>query len=74
MAPRRSRSTSTALRKFLLLVTADVVQTVILEFNLANMTALGVLVPTFLSWSLVVEIAGRRPWQPERKAEPRKSE
>jgi uncharacterized membrane protein len=50
-----------------LLVAADVVQTVILEFNLANVTALGVLVlvRTFLSWSLVVEIEGRWPWRPK---------
>ena len=49
-----------------LLVAADVVQTVVLEFTLANVTALGVLVlvRTFLSWSLAVEIEGRWPWQP----------
>ena len=49
-----------------LLVAADVVQTVILEFTLENVAALGVLVlvRTFLSWSLVVEIEGRWPWQP----------
>ena len=49
-----------------LLVAADVVQTVVLEFTLANVTALGVLVlvRTFLSWSLVVEIEGRWPWKP----------
>ena len=54
-----------------LLVAADVVQTVVLEFTLSNVAALGllVLVRTFLSWSLVVEIEGRWPWQPERKAE-----
>ena len=51
-----------------LLVAADVVQTVVLEFTLANVTALGVLVlvRTFLSWSLVVEIEGRWPWQAQR--------
>jgi len=51
-----------------LLVAADVVQTVILEFTFANVAALGVLVlvRTFLSWSLVVEIEGRWPWQPAR--------
>ena len=59
-----------------LLVAADVVQTVVLEFTLANVTALGVLVlvRTFLSWSLVVEIEGRWPWQAPRKAEQGKSE
>jgi uncharacterized membrane protein len=58
-----------------LLVAADVVQTVVLEFTLANVAALGVLVlvRTFLSWSLVVEIEGRWPWQAERKAEQGKS-
>ena len=59
-----------------LLVAADVVQTVVLEFTLSNVAALGllVLVRTFLSWSLVVEIEGRWPWQAERKAEQRKGE
>jgi len=54
-----------------LLVAADVVQTVVLEFTLANVIALGVLVlvRTFLSWSLVVEIEGRWPWQPMRGGE-----
>ena len=54
-----------------LLVAADVVRTVVLEFTLANVTALGVLVlvRTFLSWSLVVEIEGRWPWQPMRGEE-----
>jgi uncharacterized membrane protein len=51
-----------------LLVAADVVYTVVLEFSFANAAALGllVLVRTFLSWSLVVEIEGRWPWQPVR--------
>ena len=59
-----------------LLVAADVVQTVVLEFTLANVAALGVLVlvRTFLSWSLVVEIEGRWPWQAQRKAEQSTSE
>jgi uncharacterized membrane protein len=54
-----------------LLVAADVVQTVVLEFTLANVASLGllVLVRTFLSWSLVVEIEGRWPWQPLRESE-----
>jgi uncharacterized membrane protein len=48
-----------------LLVAADVVYTVVLEFSFINAAALGVLVlvRTFLSWSLVVEIEGRWPWQ-----------
>jgi uncharacterized membrane protein len=48
-----------------LLVAADVVKTVALEPTLTNIAALGllVLVRTFLSWSLVLEIEGRRPWE-----------
>jgi len=53
------------------LVAGDVVRTVALEPTLANVAVLGllVLVRTFLSWSLAVEIDGRWPWQP-RKGEP----
>ncbi len=59
-----------------LLVAADVVQTVVLAFTLSNVAALGllVLIRTFLSWSLVVEIEGRWPWQAQRKAEQSTSE
>jgi uncharacterized membrane protein len=48
-----------------LLVAADVVRTVALEPTLENVVVLGllVLVRTFLSWSTVVEIEGRWPWQ-----------
>lgn len=48
-----------------LLVAADVVYTVVLDFTLANVGALGllVLVRTFLSWSLVVEVEGHWPWR-----------
>ena len=47
------------------LVAADVVRTVALEPTLANVAVLGLLVVirTFLSWSLTVEIEGRWPWQ-----------
>lgn len=49
-----------------ILVAADVVRTVALEPTLRNFEALGllVLVRTFLSWSIVLEIEGRWPWQP----------
>lgn len=49
-----------------ILVAADVVRTVALEPTAQNVATLGllVLVRTFLSWSLVVEIEGRWPWQP----------
>jgi uncharacterized membrane protein len=47
------------------LVAADIVRTVVLEPTLTNVEilALLVIVRTFLSWSLVVEIEGRWPWQ-----------
>ena len=53
------------------LVAGDVVRTVALDPTLGNVAVLGllVLVRTFLSWSLTVEIEGRWPWQP-RKAVP----
>ncbi len=48
-----------------ILIAADVVRTAALDPTLANFGALGVLVAvrTFLSWSIVVEIEGRWPWQ-----------
>lgn len=48
-----------------MLVAADIVRTVALEPNLPNVATLGllVLIRTFLSWSLVVEIEHRWPWQ-----------
>ena len=52
------------------LVAADIIRTVALEPNMQNVMILGLLViiRTFLSWSLVVEIEGHWPW---RKAEAR---
>ena len=49
-----------------ILVAADVIRTVALEPTLANVSVLGllVLIRTFLSWSLVVEIEGHWPWRP----------
>jgi uncharacterized membrane protein len=54
-----------------ILVAADIIRTVALEATLQSVVVLGllVLVRTFLSWALVVEIEGRWPWQPEREAE-----
>ena len=48
-----------------LLVAADIVRTVALQPSLESVVVLGLLVVirTFLSWSLVVEIEGRWPWQ-----------
>jgi len=57
------------------LVAGDVVRTVALEPTLSNVEVLGllVLIRTFLSWSLAVEIEGRWPWQARvEKDEPEK--
>ena len=54
------------------LVAGDVVKTVALEPTLDNLAVLGLLVVvrTFLSWTLVVEIEGHWPWQPRTVAPP----
>lgn len=51
-----------------LLIAADVIRTVTLEPTLENVAALGLLVVvrTFLSWSLMVELHGHWPWQQRR--------
>lgn len=48
-----------------ILVAADIVRTVALEATIQSVATLGllVLIRTFLSWALVVEIEGRWPWQ-----------
>jgi len=55
-----------------ILVAADVVRTVALEPSLQSTAVLGMLVVIriALSWSLVVEIEHRWPWQPEKTADP----
>jgi uncharacterized membrane protein len=47
------------------LVAADVINTGALEATLQSVVVLGlwVLIRTFLSWALVVELEGRWPWQ-----------
>lgn len=54
-----------------ILVAADIIRTVALEATLESVMVLGllVLIRTFLSWALVVEIEGRWPWQPKREGE-----
>ncbi len=49
-----------------LLVAADLIRTVALESTLYNVATLGllVLVRILLTWSLVIELEGRWPWQP----------
>jgi uncharacterized membrane protein len=48
-----------------ILVAADIVRTVTTEPSLRSVASLGllVIVRTFLSWSIVVEVEGRWPWQ-----------
>lgn len=50
-----------------ILIAADVIRTVALEATIQSVVILGmlVLVRTFLSWSLVVDIEDRWPWQPK---------
>jgi uncharacterized membrane protein len=47
------------------LVAADIVKTIALELNFKSLALLAglVLVRTFLSWSLVLEIEGEWPWR-----------
>ena len=54
-----------------ILVAADIIRTVALEATLESVAVLGllVLIRTFLSWALVVEIEGRWPWQPRKDSE-----
>lgn len=54
-----------------ILVAADIVRTVALRPTLASVASLGMLVVirTFLSWSIVVEVEGRWPWQAGRAPE-----
>lgn len=48
-----------------LLIAADVIKTVTLEGSLESALVLGllVLIRTFLSWTLVLEVEGHWPWQ-----------
>ncbi len=73
-ADRRYRQYKSDLGRSLLLgleilVAADIVRTVALEATLQSVLILGllVLIRTFLSWSLVVEIEGRWPWQQQQE-------
>ena len=61
----RARLGSALLLGLEILVAADIIRTVALDATLESVVVLGILVliRTFLSWSLVVEIEGRWPWQ-----------
>jgi len=52
------------------LVAADIIRTVALDRTLQSVVMLGalVLIRTFLSWSLVVEVEGTWPWQQKAKS------
>ena len=51
-----------------ILVASDIIHTVAVEPTFANAGVLAVLivVRTFISWTLVVDLEARWPWQPER--------
>ena len=51
-----------------ILIAADVIRTVALEPSLMSVAVLGILIiiRTFLSWSLILELEGRWPWQARR--------
>jgi uncharacterized membrane protein len=55
-----------------ILVAADIVRTVALDNTLRSIVSLGILVliRTFLSWSLMLEVEGRWPWQSRALGEP----
>jgi uncharacterized membrane protein len=55
-----------------ILIAADVIRTVALEPTLTSVAVLGILIVirTFLSWSLILEMEGRWPWQSKRRASP----
>jgi uncharacterized membrane protein len=54
-----------------ILVAADIVRTVALEATLESVIVLGllVLIRTFLSWALVVEIDGHWPWRQTKRGD-----
>ena len=53
------------------LVAADIVKTIAIELTFTSLGLLAglVIVRTFLSWTLVLEIEGRWPWSPEIRTE-----
>jgi uncharacterized membrane protein len=61
----KERLTKALLLGLEFLVAADIVRTVAIETTLTNVAILGalVVVRTILSWSLIVEMDGRWPWQ-----------
>jgi uncharacterized membrane protein len=64
----RTKVGMTVLLGLEVLVAADIVKTMAVEPTLESVAVLGllVLVRTFLSWTLTVDIEGRWPWQRKR--------
>jgi uncharacterized membrane protein len=56
-----------------LLVAADIVKTIALELTYLSLALLAglIVIRTFLSWTLVLEIEGRWPWQRSTEHRPR---
>ena len=54
-----------------ILVAADIIRTVALEATLESVVVLGllVLIRTFLSWALIVEIDGQWPWRQTKRGD-----
>jgi uncharacterized membrane protein len=54
-----------------ILVAADIIRTVALDSTFQSVLALGLLVVvrTFLSWSLILEVEGRWPWRSKGQAQ-----
>jgi len=52
-----------------ILVASDIIHTVVVEptFGNAGVLAVIVVVRTFISWTLVLDLEARWPWQPERE-------
>jgi uncharacterized membrane protein len=67
----KGRLAGTMLLGLELLVAADIVRTVALEASLESVAILGllILIRTFLSWALEVEITGHWPWQAGARAQ-----
>lgn len=59
-----------------ILVAADIVRTIALDSSVQSVLSLGLLVVirTFLSWSLILEVEGRWPWQREAGGRPGESD
>lgn len=55
-----------------ILIAADIIETVTLEPTVENIAGLGllVLIRTFLSWAIFLEIEERWPWQPRARGTP----